>query len=241
MGASCGCLGIPEEDLQLRVKVAMGIDPFQSREPNREGGEPTFDGLQRQMSTKVGHVQPCPVYESPYTGIAIMATRRKTIPLKPHEDRQLKRQYLLGGIRWISTPNACASGPHLLSNGIANHTALTAAMIFAITRLQNERMASGCDSMVTTNAFGIPKKVDISEQDWNAAVAVYEPMDIGRDQLGFNNELRLQLAAGFTALTGRYVTGDLLYAFAMAMQKHRGNGWPRLNGKSGWGDAEAVA
>ena len=73
-------------------------------------------------------------------------------------------------------------------------------------------------------------------------MAVYLELDIGRDQLAIDNDLRITLVDGFFKRTGRHVTGDLLYAFAMSMQKHRANGWPRMRkGKLGWGDIGEVA
>jgi len=90
-----------------------------------------------------------------------------------------------------------------------------------------------------------PGEETFTPEEWGALRSAYEEMAVGRDQYAADGNLRDALAEKFEEHAGRYVSGDRLYAAAMAQQKHKENGWPRLRpgGEKGVGfrDIDEVA
>jgi hypothetical protein len=85
-----------------------------------------------------------------------------------------------------------------------------------------------------------PGEESLSEVEWDALRAAYAEMNVGRDQYAGDPDLRDQLADKFHMRTGRYISGERLYAISMAQQKHRDNLWPHVSKDLGFTDISEV-
>ena len=89
-----------------------------------------------------------------------------------------------------------------------------------------------------------PGEDALTPAEWDSLREAYREINVGRDQYAMDADLRDQLSEKFAERTGRFVSGDLLYAAAMARQKQAD--WVRVTPPStepgiGFGDIDEVA
>jgi hypothetical protein len=157
------------------------------------------------------------------------------MPLKRHEDRLLKVVYLEHGF----PIDQYAQRPRALSRLVEDWNARSGrddssddVRHYMLTMRKRGKWVR-FDS--TYEPLRCPTVHDLTAHEWAALRSIWMEINVGREQYAVNHDLRIQLAAEFFARTRHAITADLLYAAAMAMQKHWENHWPKVRAGSGMG------
>ena len=162
--------------------------------------------------------------------------RRKSIKLQPHDDHLLRVWYLIlrtPSDQWAQRPKMLARLCNEWRLGSGRHETDDELRHYII----NKRK---CKQWVTFDGdydpLRCPGENALTPEEDDALRAAYTEINKGRDQYAADGTLRDMLAHKFYARSGRFISGELLYAIAMARQKHKSNGWPRLTDEDGTSD-----
>jgi hypothetical protein len=152
--------------------------------------------------------------------------RRKSIKLQPHDDnllRQLHRASKVPVDQWAQRPRFLSRFTNEWNNLSGRHDSGDDIRHYIITqRKRNKWFRFGDDY----DRLKSPGDETFTSKEWDALRIAYVEMNVGRDRFAADGNLRDELAEKFHERTGRYVSGERLYAAVMAQQKHKENGWP---------------
>lgn len=164
-----------------------------------------------------------------------MAERRKSMPLKRHEDRLLKHIYL----EYRYPLDQYAQRPRAFSRLVEEWNARSGRTDSPDDVRHYMLTKRKCRKWVTFDGnyepLRSPTAHDLTVREWDALRSIWVGIGVGREQYAVNPGLRARLASEFFQRTGHAITADLLYAAAMAMQKHWENHWPKIETDSGMG------
>jgi hypothetical protein len=152
--------------------------------------------------------------------------RRKAIKLQPHEDHQLRQLYLAFRIpsdQYAQRPRALARFINEW-NELSGRSDNAGEVIHYIITQRKQKLWVTFDG--DYDPLRSPGVDDFTAKEWAALEAAYTEIDQGRDNYAADPSLRDLLAEKFSARTKKYISGNLLYAAAMARQK-RGE-WPHV-------------
>ena len=155
--------------------------------------------------------------------------RRKSIKLQPHEDHQLRQDYITDRFpsdQWAQRPVAFAWFVERWNQRMGRSDAPDDIKHYVI----NKRK---CGKWVRLGKnyepLRCPEEHDLAPVEWDALRDIVTEINLGREQFATNATLRDLLSQKFFERIGRYVSGDLLYAAIMAAQKHSTEtNWPKI-------------
>jgi len=170
---------------------------------------------------------------------------RKTIKLLPSEDHTLRELHRASRIpvdQWAQRPRFAARFVENWNGVTGRHDTLDEVRHYIISKRKQAKWFKFGDDF---DKLRSPGEEDFTPSEWEALRAAYLEMNVGRDQYAADGDLRDKLADLFRANSGRYVSGERLYAAIMAQQKHKQNGWPPVGPNPpagrGFGDIDQVA
>jgi hypothetical protein len=171
--------------------------------------------------------------------------RHKSIKLQPHEDhllRQLHRESRIPVDQWAQRPRFMTRFVNLWHDLSGRNDTIDELRHYILTKRKQKKWFRFGDDY---DPLKSPGEEDFTAAEWEALRLAYIEINKGRDQYAADPDLRDLLADKFHERTGRYVSGERLYAAAMAMQKHKANGWPLLDPEKkkgkGFSDIDEVA
>jgi hypothetical protein len=170
--------------------------------------------------------------------------RRKSIKLQPHEDHMLRLHHRNSRVpvdQWAQRPKFLSRFTNEWNDLSGRHDTGDEVRHYIITKRKNHKWFTFGDDY---DRLRSPGEESFAPEEWEALRVSYIEMNVGRDQFAADANLRDELAEKFHVRTGRYVSGERLYAAAMAQQKHKTNGWPLVDSKRkkglGFGDIDAI-